>query len=54
MVQFWPGNELSIGGLKTKAVSAKLRGSSTPVKFDQDDFRLRFTGLPATPPDPMY
>ena len=23
------------------------------MKFDQDDFRLRITGLPATPPDPM-
>jgi alpha-L-fucosidase len=53
MAQFWPGTELSIGGLKTKAVSAKLYGSSTPVKFDQDDFRLRFTGLPAAAPDPM-
>jgi alpha-L-fucosidase len=53
MTQFWPGSEMSIGGLKGKAVSAKLYGSSTPVKFDQDDFRLRFTGLPAAPPDPM-
>jgi hypothetical protein len=53
MVQFWPGSDLSIGGMKTKAVSAKLYGTSTPVKFDQTDFRLRFTGLPATPHDPM-
>ncbi|MGA3206163.1 MAG: alpha-L-fucosidase, partial [Bryobacteraceae bacterium] len=53
MVQFWPGSELSIGGMKTKAVSARLYGSSAPVKFDQDDFRLRFTGLPASAPDPM-
>jgi hypothetical protein len=53
MVQFWPGTEASIGGLTTKAVSAKLYGSSTPVKFDQVDYRLRLTGLPATPPDPL-
>jgi alpha-L-fucosidase len=53
MVQFWPGSELSIGGLMTKALSAKLYGSSTPVKFDQSDFRLRFTGLPAVAPDPL-
>jgi alpha-L-fucosidase len=53
MIQFWPGSEVSIGGLKNKAVSARLYGSSTPVKFDQDDFRLRFKGLPATAPDPM-
>jgi alpha-L-fucosidase len=53
MVQFWPGTELSIGGLLTKAISAKMYGTSTPVKFDQTDFRLRFTGLPATAPDPL-
>jgi alpha-L-fucosidase len=53
MVQFWPGSELSIGGMKTNAVSARLYGSPTPVKFDQDDFRLRFTGLPVSAPDPM-
>lgn len=53
MIQFWPGSEVSIGGLKTKAVSARLYGSPTPVKFDQGDFRLRFTGLPAAAPDPM-
>jgi alpha-L-fucosidase len=53
MVQFWPGSELSIGGLMTKAISAKIYGTSTPVKFEQTDFRLRFTGLPAAPPDPM-
>jgi len=53
MVQFWPGTELSIGGLLTKAISAKIYGTSTPVKFDQTDFRLRFTGLPPTAPDPL-
>ncbi len=53
MIQFWPGSEVSIGGLKTKAVSAKLFGSSKPVKFDQDDFRLRFTGLPEAAPNSM-
>jgi len=53
MVQFWPGSELSIGGLLTKAISAKLYGTSTPVKFEQTDFRLRFTGLPSPAPDPM-
>ena len=34
-------------------MSAKLYGSGTPVKFDQTEFRLRLTGLPATPHDPM-
>ena len=53
MVQFWPGSELSIGGLMTKAISAKLYGTPAQVKFDQTDFRVRFTGLPATAPDPL-
>jgi alpha-L-fucosidase len=53
MVQFWPGTELSIGGMRTSAVSAKLYGTSTPVKIEQSDFRLRFTGLPASAPDPL-
>ena len=53
MVQFWPGSELSIGGLMTKAVSAKIYGTNTSVKCEQSDFRLRLTGLPATPPDSM-
>jgi alpha-L-fucosidase len=52
MVQFWPGSEVSIGGLKTKAVSAKLYGRTDAVRFDQDEFRLRFTGLPEAAPDP--
>jgi alpha-L-fucosidase len=53
MVQFWPGSELSIGGMKNTALSARLYGTSAPVKFDQTDFRLRLTGLPAIPHDPM-
>ena len=53
MVQFWPGTELSIGGLMTKAVSAKIYGTSTPLKLEQTDFRLRLTGLPAAAPDPL-
>jgi len=56
MVQFWPGEELAIGGLKNKVASAKLYasyGSTKPVTFEQDDFRVRFRGLPAAPPNPM-
>ena len=53
MVQFWPGSELSIGGLMTKAISAKVYGISTAVKIEQSDWRLRLSGLPATAPDPL-
>ena len=50
-VFYWPGETVSIGGLQTKVLSAKLYASGKPVKFDQDDFRLRLTGLPADAPD---
>jgi alpha-L-fucosidase len=53
MVQYWTGSELSLGGLKTKAVSAKLWSTAAPVRFEQTEFRLKLIGLPATPPDPM-
>jgi len=50
-VYYWPGESLSIGGLQTKVLSAKLAATGTAVQFDQDPFRLRLTGLPAAPPD---
>jgi alpha-L-fucosidase len=31
--------------------SARLHSSGKAVKFEQDRFRTRFTGLPATAPD---
>src|ERR1700679_1092190 len=45
-VYFWPGSTGALGGLRKKAQSAKLAGWGKDVKFDQDDFRVRFTGLP--------
>ena len=48
---YWPGEALSIGGLQNKVKSARLLVGDKPLKFDQDDFRLRVTGLPAAPPD---
>jgi alpha-L-fucosidase len=50
-VHFWPGETVSIGGLQTKVKSAKLLASGKPVNFKQGDFRVQFTGLPATAPD---
>ena len=50
-VYFWPGETVSIGGLQTKVTSAKLLASGKSVDFKQQDFRVQFTGLPATPPD---
>src|SRR5579872_1311420 len=48
---FWPGNTVSIGGLRNKVLSAKFFASGQPVKFHQEEFRVQFTGLPAKPPD---
>lgn len=50
-VHFWPGETVSIGGLKNKALSARLLATGQEVKFEQDAFRLRLTGLPQNAPD---
>ena len=48
---FWPGETAALGGLRNKVLSARYLATGQPVKFVQDDFRVRLTGLPATPPD---
>ncbi len=50
-VHFWPGSTVSLGGLRNKVTSARLVAGGKGVKFDQDDFRVRFTGLPEKAPD---
>jgi alpha-L-fucosidase len=50
-VYFWPGEAVALSGLKTGVKSARLLASGQQVKFQQDRFRVRFTGLPAEPPD---
>jgi alpha-L-fucosidase len=50
-VFYWPGETVSVGGLQTKVLSVKYLTTGESVKFDQDDFRLRLTGLPAEAPD---
>jgi alpha-L-fucosidase len=55
-VQQWltfyqPPSVIAIGGFKTKIRSAKMLKSGVPVKFEQDEFSARFTGLPAAAPD---
>jgi len=47
---FWPGETLVVG-LTNKVLSAKLLAGGKKVEFTQDRFRVRFTGLPAAPPD---
>ncbi len=50
---FWPGETLAIGGLQQKVLSAKLYPSEQPVRFEQEQFRVRFLGLPTFAPDPI-
>jgi alpha-L-fucosidase len=35
----------------SKVQGARLLATGKPVKFEQDQFRVKFTGLPATAPD---
>ncbi len=50
-VYFWPGDAVSLGGLRNKVKSVRLFVSGKEVKFDQDDFRVLMTGLPEKAPD---
>jgi alpha-L-fucosidase len=50
-VHFWPGSTVALGGLRNKVQSAKLMASGKDVKVEQDDFRVRFVGLPEKAPD---
>lgn len=50
-VHFWPGEYVAISGLRTRVKSAHLLKSGAEVKFTQDDFQTKLTGLPAEAPD---
>src|SRR5215475_11378534 len=50
-VHYWPGDAVVIGNLLHKVSSAKFFATGEPVKFQQDEFRIRLTGLPKKAPD---
>jgi alpha-L-fucosidase len=50
-VHFWPGDTVALAGLMTKVKSARLFAWGQEIKFEQDRFRVRFTGLPKDAPD---
>jgi alpha-L-fucosidase len=50
-VRFWPGDTVSLAGLKAKVTGAKLVATGQPVSVKQEEFRVRLTGLPAQAPD---
>jgi alpha-L-fucosidase len=50
-VHYWPGETVVIGNLLNKVSSVKLFATGAPVQFQQDDYRIRLTGLPKKAPD---
>src|SRR5213592_3361007 len=50
-VHYWPGETVVIGNLVNRVSSVKMFATGQPVKFEQDDFRVRLTGLPKKAPD---
>jgi alpha-L-fucosidase len=50
-IHFWPGDTAVIGGLRNKVTSARMLATGKEIKFEQDDFRVRFPGLGEKAPD---
>jgi len=50
-VHYWPGETVVLANFLNKVSSVKLHGSNTPVKFEQDDYRIRLLGLPKKAPE---
>lgn len=50
---YQPGTVVSVGGVKAKALSARILKTGEPIQFTQEDIHLRLTGLPANPPDDL-
>jgi len=45
-VHFWPGEYVAISGLRTRVKSAHMIKGGAEVKFTQDDFQTKLSGLP--------
>jgi alpha-L-fucosidase len=50
-IYFWPGDTAALAGLMAGVKSARMFATGQKVAFEQDRFRVRFTGLPAEAPD---
>ncbi|HYX31125.1 MAG TPA: alpha-L-fucosidase [Pyrinomonadaceae bacterium] len=50
-VHYWPGETVVIANLLNKVRSAKFFATGEPVKFQQDDYRIKLLGLPKKAPD---
>jgi alpha-L-fucosidase len=51
IVYFWPGNTMTVGGVRCKVLSARFLASGQPVRFEQRGSQLIFIGLPEKAPD---
>lgn len=50
-VYYWPGSTAVIGNLLNKVKTVRMHGSNQPVRFEQDDYRIRLLGLPRRAPE---
>jgi alpha-L-fucosidase len=51
VIYFWPGETMTVGGVKFKVKSARFLSSGQPVHYVQKGSQLIFSGLPAKAPD---
>jgi alpha-L-fucosidase len=51
VIYFWPGETMTVGGVKFKVNSARCLASSQPVRFTQKGSQLIFSDLPSKAPD---
>ena len=49
-VYYWPGETVVLANLLNKVTSVRVLASGQPVKFEQNEWRVRMTGLPKKAP----
>ena len=53
IVYFWPGNTMTVGGVRCNVKSARFLAGGQPVQFEQRGSQLIFGPLPEKPPDEL-
>lgn len=51
IIYFWPGNTMTVGGVRCKVKSARFLATGHMVRYEQQGSQLIFTSLPDNPPD---
>jgi alpha-L-fucosidase len=51
IIYFWPGDTMTVGGVKFKVNSARFLATGQPVAFTHKSTQLIFSGLPVKAPD---